>query len=320
MNGRRVVWPRPETAQIEDFVVGEPEPGQVLIETELTLVSPGTERAHLSRLPNTPGNFPMYPGYSNVGRILKVGPGVEGFAPGDRVVSYSAHASHVLQDPDWIVRLPDGLSPERAVFACLGAVVLQGVRKAAIDLAECVTVIGQGLLGLLADQLCRLSGALPVVAADVREEPLATALRLGADQAVLLPRESFPFAPSVVIEVTGSPQAILEALRICRPSGRIVLLGSSRGITEQVDFYSTVHRKGLVLLGAHDWVRPKSGRSPHWWSWEEDINAVLELIRAGRLNVDDLLTSRVASERAPEMYEELLAGVMGKGIIISWKR
>lgn len=319
MNGQRVVWPRAGEAAVEPFTVDEPNQGQVLIETICSLVSPGTERAHLAGQPNTPNTFPLYPGYSNVGTVLKAGSQVEGLAPGDRVVSYSPHASHVVQDQGWVVKVPEGLDSEQAVFACLGAVVLQGVRKARIELGECVAVIGQGLLGLLADQLSRLSGALPVVGVDVRPEPLEAALSFGADRTVMLPVDRFPVEPSVVIEVTGNPRAILDAMRICRPTGRVILLGSSRGITHQVDFYSLVHRKGLVLLGAHDWVRPAVNSFPGWWTWKDDMNTVMQLMLAGRLKTKELIAARVPWDETPGMYAKLLSGALGNGIVVKWR-
>ena len=166
----------------------------VLVETEVSLISPGTEGASLLALPNTGTEFPQYPGYSNVGRVLEVGGEVEGIKPGDRFSSHGAHASHVVIQslPEHSVRrgtldgidpssskqtlrrsalVPDGLGSDTAAFANLCAISLQGVRKARIELGESVLVIGQGLVGNLAAQFARLDGGYPVMAADLSEQP-----------------------------------------------------------------------------------------------------------------------------------------------------
>ena len=83
---RRVVWPEPGKVALEDFEIGPPGERQVQLATLCTLLSPGTERAWLLNLPNTPGRFPSRPGYNHVGRVTAIGAGVESLAVGDIVV------------------------------------------------------------------------------------------------------------------------------------------------------------------------------------------------------------------------------------------
>src|SRR6266542_4229042 len=78
MEGRRVCWPEHGRAELQGFEPRAPGPGEVLIESEVSLISPGTERAVFLGLPNAEGGFPSYPGYSNVGRVAALGGGVEG--------------------------------------------------------------------------------------------------------------------------------------------------------------------------------------------------------------------------------------------------
>ncbi|RJS84276.1 hypothetical protein CW702_02715, partial [Candidatus Bathyarchaeota archaeon] len=72
-HGKRIVFRSAEKVEVEEFSVRRPETNEVLIRTLKTLISPGTERAFLKALPNTPRVFPQYPGYSNIGVILEVG-------------------------------------------------------------------------------------------------------------------------------------------------------------------------------------------------------------------------------------------------------
>ncbi|MBM3459215.1 MAG: alcohol dehydrogenase, partial [Armatimonadetes bacterium] len=67
MEPRRVCWPEKGRAILERFEPRLPGVGEVQIATEVSLISPGTERAFFLGLPNAQGRFPSYPGYSNVG-------------------------------------------------------------------------------------------------------------------------------------------------------------------------------------------------------------------------------------------------------------
>ncbi|MDP6502199.1 MAG: hypothetical protein QF886_01230, partial [Planctomycetota bacterium] len=143
---------------IADEEVRSPESGEVLIRTEVTLISPGTERAFLLGLPNTPRHFPRKYGYCNVGEIIELGSGVSGAAVGDRVLSGGNHAQFVVVSAGNVFRIPEEVPSREAVFANLTSISIQAVRKASIELGEPVLIIGQGLIGNLALQLSRLSG------------------------------------------------------------------------------------------------------------------------------------------------------------------
>src|SRR4051812_22779104 len=116
--GMRVCWPERGRAEVVPFRPAAPGAGQGLIETEGTLISPGTERAFFLSLPNATAGFPYYPGYSSVGRVAALGeaPVVSGdgreLRVGDRVVTGSNHASHAVARAErcWVV--PGDLSPE----------------------------------------------------------------------------------------------------------------------------------------------------------------------------------------------------------------
>ena len=72
--------------------------------------------------------------------------------------------------------------------------------------------------------------------------------------------------PAVVIVATGYPDAIVSAFALAKQGGRVVLLGSTRGETDHVNFYRDVHKKGLVIIGAHDSTRPSLDSAAGWWT------------------------------------------------------
>ncbi len=325
MKSLRVVWTEPGVVEVEEWEVPKISEGEVLVKTRLTLLSPGTERAWLLHLPNTPGTFPQYPGYSAVGEVMAVGEKVRRFQVGHRVVWAGRHAAHAVVAEDALLPVPVELPDEEAVFFHLIAIALQGVRKANIELGESVVVLGLGLIGLLALQLAKMSGGFPVIGADLSEIRLDFARKVGAD-AVLLSGDDLiakvedltEGGAHVVVEATGNPDTIPLTFKLARRLGRIVLLGSMRGETKAVNFYEA-HRKGLVIIGAHDSVRPRTESLHGFWTVRDDQLLALKLLASRRLQVAPLITHRFAGQEATKAYDLLLRqDFSALGILLDW--
>lgn len=329
--GSRIVGRAPGRVEIENFEIPVIGPLDLLVETECTLVSPGTERAFLLGLPNTPNSFPHYPGYSSVGKVVETGCDIKGFAIGDRVVTQAGHQSHAVVTGDEALLLkPNDIAAEQAVFFNLSAIALQGVRKSRLEIGEPTVVLGLGLVGLLATGLARIGGAFPLITLDPLEGRRNQSIRLGAD-ASMDPRErGFESeieahldgrSVAVVIEATGREEAVPLSFKIAGWHGRVVLLASTRGISNGVDFYSDVHKKGLSIIGAHNFVRPRDESSPGFWTARDDWKVALSLIAARRLEVEPLISHRVSWERSPSMYNRLLDWDPDLlGVVLEWNR
>ena len=149
--------------------------------------APGTERALLLNLPGLAVQYPKATGYSHVGEVVEVGGAVDGLTVGDRVASRSRHASHVIAKAENCHKLEENINDEEATFFQLLAIALQAVRKTRLEVGEGSAVIGAGLVGLLALQVCRTAGALPVIAIDTDRGRLKRAERLGADAINYMP-------------------------------------------------------------------------------------------------------------------------------------
>ncbi|MEM3547149.1 MAG: zinc-binding alcohol dehydrogenase [Candidatus Bathyarchaeia archaeon] len=314
MKAKRVVFQSKGVVKVEDFEIGKPQPGYLLIKTICSLISPGTETAFLMALPNTPGVFPQYPGYSNIGIVEEVGENVKDFKPGDLVASAAGHSSYVLVSKDEALKVPEGLPVEEASFFNLAAIALQGVRKGFIELGSSVVVVGQGLVGLLAMQFAALSGAYPLITVDTITSRLKLSAKLGADYTVNpaevdaveeVMRLTDGRGADVVIEATGNPDAIPTALNMAGRLGRVVILGSPRGLST-VNFYMPIHRKGLIVVGAHSNVRPMFESLPHFWTQKDDMGLALKLMAKGRLKVRELISVKLPVEKAPEAYRLIM--------------
>lgn len=329
MKGKRVLWPERGKVILDEEEIQPPGPGEALIRTLVSLISPGTERAFLLSLPNTSDHFPTTCGYNNVGEVIEVGPGVSGVRPGERVATGAHHAQFVRVRAEDAIPVPAGLSPREAAFFNMIAIAMQGVRKARIELGDSALVIGQGLIGNLALQLARLSGGFPMIGMDTDAGRLELSRRCGADFVLdstdqgadeKLKNWTSGRGPSVVIEATGHPAPINTAFQLAARLGRVVLLASTRGETEHVNFYRDVHRKGLTILGAHNSIRPARDSGPAFWTWHEDARLSLALVASGRLQIGPLITHELDAMEAPRAYNLLVQWHPGlMGALLLWK-
>lgn len=303
-------------------------PGELVIRAHVSLISPGTERAFLLGLANTPDRYPQKTGYSHIGEVVEVGAGVEGWAVGDRVASRANHKLFASMPVSNCNRIPTGLTNERAAFFRLTSIAMQGVRKTRIELGEPVAVIGCGPVGLLAAQLARLNGGLPVVSIDKDARRLAFAQDFDLDAALpadddlkeALRAHCSGDDPALVIDATGHPEAIPAAFDLARSGGRVLLLASTRSDTEAVNFYRDVHIKGLTVIGAHESTRPRLDSAPGWWTHQADENTALRLLAGGRLIVDPITTHRFAWHNAAVAYEMLARWEPGMmGTLLDWQ-
>jgi predicted dehydrogenase len=187
--------------------------GQVLIRTNCSLISTGTERmlidfgraGLISKARQQPEKVrmvlekiktdgvlptiqsvqaklddPLALGYCNVGTIKAIGASVDGFHVEERVVSNGHHAEVISAPVNLCAKIPDCVSDEEASFVIVGAIALQGIRLIGPTLGETVVVIGLGLIGQLAIQLLRANGCR-VMGVDFDQKKLEIAKSFGAE-------------------------------------------------------------------------------------------------------------------------------------------
>lgn len=327
MKGQRVVIKQASHVELEAFDVPEPQPGQVLLRALTTLVSPGTERAFFLNMENTNASYPLYPGYSYVGEVIAVGDHVDGIQVGGRVVCPAQHSSHVAIDVSVCHLVPDNVSNEDASFFNLLAIAMQGVRKAQIELGESVVVLGAGLIGIFAMRLAQLSGGLPIIGIDLDPKRLELAGHIGADEVLLSDKNVVKNlsnllgqdGANVVIELTGVPKVVVTAFQLAAIKGRVILVGSTRGNTDNVNFYRDVHRKGLHVIGSHEITRPLYENSPGYWTQKHEHQICLDLLARKRVKTQALITHRFAWQDFPKAYEHLTNfDKDALGMVIQW--
>jgi UDP-N-acetyl-2-amino-2-deoxyglucuronate dehydrogenase len=315
--GWGVVWTEAGRTELLPVEVADAGPGEVTVSLLYSAVSPGTERAQYLQLPSAAVSFPYRPGYSGTGDVVAVGRGVTHVRPGDRVAVRGApHASVVTVPASSAHVLPPGVDAAAASFIQLGVIASQGVACAGAVKDETVCVVGAGVIGGLAVQAALAAGAksVSVVAATRRREDVARASGASAfhlaDDGDALAR----IAADVVVEASGNPNALETAMAAVRDGGRIVLLGSPRGITGAVDL-AAVRRRRLRIIGAHVSTLSRS-RSRN--AWIDAADRFLADVAAGRLDPDRLVTTKIAPDEAATLYRRLGRGDAIVGALIDW--
>lgn len=294
---------------------------QVRVRTIVSTISNGTERANITGDPNVSISrteeiplFPRFSGYSSAGEIIELGSNVTGFSIGDRVaMSWSKHKEINTLSADRISRIPADISYEEAALCHIATFPLAAIRKTRLELGESMMVMGLGILGLIAIQLGKAAGAVPIIAADPNPARREKALKLGADYAL------DPFAPNfseqvmtltggikVAIEVTGAGAALNETLDCMARFGRVALLGCTRDENFTVDYYRKVHGPGITLIGAHTMARPQQDSFPGWFSEKEDRDALLKLLAGKRLDFKALIDETYSPAECTEVYKQLV--------------
>ena len=332
MKARKVLFTAPGVVDVEEFEFDGDTVGgnEIALKTHYSLISPGTELACL-RGTESWAEMPFAPGYAACGEAIGVGAGVSGMQVGDMVFSYTGHASHAKAS-NLYARLPEGLDPKLAVFARMAAVSMTALRVSAAELGDYVAVTGLGLVGNLAAQLFTLAGC-DVIGIDVSPSRRELAQTCGvahvvdgkADVPAAVREISGGEMCATVVEATGVPAVAETVAALAGKQGEVVLLGSPRG-EHQADltaFMNHIHLWGncVTFKGAHEWRYPiakdPGGFQKH--SLERNIEILLRLIAAGRLQVAPLLTHVLPPTHAAEAY----AGLRDKkdkyvGVVFDW--
>jgi len=331
MKSKTIVFTKPQTAELIEKETKKVTDNLVKVKMEYTVVSGGTERACIMGMNNTSQKFPMSLGYCGVGYVTEIGEKVEKIKIGDRVLVY--HGIHteynVIPENDVTKVEDDNIDSLDAAFVIIASMGLGGVRKLEVELGESAMVMGLGLLGMFSVQFLRLSGANPLIAVDLNHERRELALKLGADYALDPSDEDFVEKVKEItkgkgvnacVEVTGVSLAMKQALECASWLGRISLLGCTRVSDCAVDYYTQVHRPGVKLIGAHNFVRPKVESYPHHWTHHDDCRAILDMITTNRIDVKSIVSRVVKPEKAPEIYTELCNNKeFPMGTVFDWR-
>lgn len=265
-------------------------------------------------------------GYSLAGTVIGVGVGVDDIADGDRIAcagAQSAHHAEIVCVPrNLAVPVPEGLDLADASTVTLGAIALQGVRRATPALGETFVVVGLGIIGQITVQLLKANG-VRVIGIDPDSTRITLAETAGVDIG-LHPDDSASDeqvarltggvgADAVIITAASPSHDILSgAFRMTRRKGRVVLVGDVGLNIDRADIYA----KELDFLvstsyGPGRYDRNYEERGLDYpvgyvrWTENRNMQAYLDVLADGRVRVANLIEKRYPIEQAPAAYGAL---------------
>lgn len=346
---------RPAAEEVPDPVV---EKGSVLVRSAFSCISSGTELAAmrsvaeplwrralrqpervrqvltraardgvLATIQDIHGRLgaPVALGYSASGVVVAVGEGVAEFHVGDRVAvagSQCAYHAEILNVPrNLAVGIPEHVGLDAASTVALGAIALQGVRRADPTLGETIVVLGLGVLGQLTCQILKANGCR-VIAGDIDQARVDLARKLGADAGVPIAPEADEAAlrltggmgadAVIVAAATTSNDVVSQAFRMCRRKGRVVLVGDVGLDLDRADMYA----KELDLRmscsygpGRYDSRFEDEGVDYPYayvrWTETRNMAEYLRLLEIGAVKVESLIRARFPAEQVAEAYAAL---------------
>jgi len=289
---------------------------------------------------------PLVLGHEVAGTVEKVGKGVEKFRKGDRIVAshhvpcntcgYCHQGNHTackslqggtnfhpggfaefvrlpaINVDRGVYPIPDGMSFEDATFAEPLACVLRGQSKMKIKHGASVFIIGTGISGLLHVSLARAMGAGSIVTADISEYRNDMAMRFGADAAIvsdknlvqnLIKANNGRKAQNIIV-CTGAVPAIQASLDAVDKGGTVLFFApTAQGKTIPFSVNDVFWKKEVTLTTTY-------AAAP------ADHVAALELIRAGTIPVDEMITHRFGLADAQKGFDLVAGGGDSVKVII----
>ncbi len=303
---------------------------------DVTLAPPAEDGLPHSELDDQGWNI----GYSAAGEVIALGDGVTDLAVGDLVAcagaGYANHADYVSVPRNLACRVPARCSLEAAATATVGAIALQGVRRAKVELGDRVAVIGLGLIGQITMELLRAAGCT-VIGMDLDPARLARARIAGLDDGAATPEvlkqvvrnctQGRGVDRTIITAATSSDSVVNLAMEITRAKGTVVLVGDVGLNIKRAVFY----RKEIDLLmstsygpGRYDPAYEMEGHDYPFayvrWTLNRNIEAYLDAIAARRIDVQRLIDRVVPVDHSPGVYAELAraGSEMPLGVLIQY--
>ncbi|NKQ36771.1 MAG: zinc-binding alcohol dehydrogenase [Chloroflexi bacterium] len=299
---------------------------EVLVETAVSAISAGTEMLlYRGQMPPNLAvdetiealdgtfSYPLPYGYACVGYVVETGMAVDPNWLGRLVFAFQPHQTHFAARPEQLLPVPQGISPETAVFLPNMETAVSFVMDGRPVIGEQVVVFGQGVVGLLTTMLLAEMPLAALVTLDGYALRRDWSRRLGAmavfdpadENAVEAVRDSLPVTgydgADLIYELSGNPQALAEAIEVAGFNGRI-LIGSWYGRKEaRLPLGGRFHRAHMQLISSQ-----VSHLHPRWrgrWNKKRRLELTWQML--ARHNPARLISHRILFAQAPQAYELL---------------
>jgi len=245
-----------------------------------------------------------------VGTVTELGPGVDGYAEGERVLGYGGFREvQTVRAGRQLWKVPADLDWRSAVCLDPADFAMAAVRDGHVRVGDAVAVFGMGAIGLMCVQICRLSGAHPVIAVDPLEIRRAAAAGCGADlvldpasddAALEVRKATQKRGADVVIEYSGNVRAMQEAIRACAFGGNVVAGAYPPPYPEGLDLGAEAHLNIPNIIFSRACSEPN--REHPRWDEPRIYATCWRMICEGRLTGEPVVKPVVPFEKLPEEY------------------
>lgn len=264
-------------------------------------------------------------GYSGAGVIVEKDERVGDLAVGQRVAyggEGTGHGETINVGRNLVARVPDNVSLKEASFATLGAIAMNAVRLAEINVGETVAVIGLGLIGQLTAQLVRCQGGV-IVAIDLDKQRVNLAREAGADYALVAGdglvdqvkaiTSNLGVDRVIVAAASKSPKPLQDGVTMCRDRGRVIMVGACPIEIPRAEMY--VKELSFMVSraygpGSYDADYEKKGIDYPIayvrWTENRNMEEFLRLISVGKVDVKSLITHEYDLDDAPDAYKTIM--------------
>ncbi|MFK7805511.1 MAG: zinc-binding alcohol dehydrogenase [Anaerolineae bacterium] len=317
---RFIQFSAPKRAEMQTEPVAEPKAGEVLVQTACSAVSAGTELlvyrgdlpdsmqldATIEDLKTQIDAWPVRYGYANVGRVTKLGDGVESSWENRYVFAFNPHESHFVAKLENLMQIPTGIDPEDAAFLPNMETAVSFVMDSRPLIGETIVVMGLGIVGQLTLKLLAQMSLGRLIGIDPVESRRNIALESGAT-AVFNPTDPALIdalgegGADAVLELSGNPAALNSAVHLAGYNGRI-LIGSWYGKKQApLDLGSSFHRSNIEIFASQvSRLHPNlTGR----WTKERRLEVAWKMIAKHRPST--FITHRPDVSEATAIYEML---------------
>lgn len=226
-------------------------------------------------------------------------------------------AEYATLHVDNVVKIREDMPLDRAALLSCGVMTGVGAvfNTARVVPGSSAVVFGAGGVGLNVIQGCAIAGATTIVAVDTQDNKLEMARRFGATHTLQSTREDNIVralkkltggGPDYAFECIGLGAVVSDAYRALRKGGTVVVIGVARGEDMTSVRTASLTFEEKTLTGSYfGSARPR-----------DDFPRLIEMYRAGKLKLDELITRTYKIDEAPQAFEDLAQGRNARGVIL----
>ena len=276
-------------------------------------------------------------GYSCAGQIVACGSKVRNLRIGDYVAcagsAHAYHADNVSVPQNLVVRISHAEFLKAASITALGAIALQGIRRAQLEIGQTVCVVGLGLIGQLTVQLARQAGCT-VIGIDIRDDRIALAYQSGAEKCfnsnttdvireINYATDHQGVDVTLITAASQSEHIVQNAMLMTRRKGRVVVVGDVKLSFDRDPFYAKEIDFFISCSygpGRYDVAYEQQSIDYPYayvqWTEQRNMAYIVRLIEKKELKLDHLITHNYPLEHAQEAYAQLNKGALG--VVLSY--